>query len=248
MDSSPPISLTLPVLCTIGAAMLALLGGVLFLHNSAIDRFDRQNDIITESMRTELASFKTELKKLDTDVLDVDEKVQEVDTSVAVADFQSDLVKEDVVEVKEDVVGVKDEVVEVKGDVSEVKGEVVEVKEDVIEVKGKVDVIGSDLNDTADKIAVIKSALIVGFKDNEEVKLILTDDRLSMLLPEEVFSNEPKSAAAMDGDTLVEDIVKAKPKRSIAEYCQTLEGSLSVCYEKYLKLAEEKLLIGSIDE
>lgn len=248
MDSSPPISLTLPVLCTIGAAMLALLGGVLFLHNSAIDRFDRQNDIITESMRTELASFKTELKKLDTDVLDVDEKVQEVDTSVAVADFQSDLVKEDVVEVKEDVVGVKDEVVEVKGDVSEVKGEVVEVKEDVIEVKGKVDVIGSDLNDTADKIAVIKSALIVGFKDNEEVKLILTDDRLSMLLPEEIFSNEPKKAAAMDGDTLVADIVKAKPKRSIAEYCQTLEGSLSVCYEKYLKLAEEKLLIGSIDE
>ena len=248
MDSSPPISLTLPVLCTIGAAMLALLGGVLFLHNSAIDRFDRQNDIITESMRTELASFKTELKKLDTDVLDVDEKVQEVDTSVAVADFQSDLVKEDVVEVKEDVVSVKDEVVEVKGDVSEVKGEVVEVKEDVIEVKGKVDVIGSDLNDTADKIAVIKSALIVGFKDNEEVKLILTDDRLSMLLPEEIFSNEPKKAAAMDGDTLVADIVKAKPKRSIAEYCQTLEGSLSVCYEKYLKLAEEKLLIGSIDE
>ena len=248
MDSSPPISLTLPVLCTIGAAMLALLGGVLFLHNSAIDRFDRQNDIITESMRTELASFKTELKKLDTDVLDVDEKVQEVDTSVAVADFQSDLVKEEVVEVKEDVVGVKDEVVEVKGDVSEVKGEVVEVKEDVIEVKGKVDVIGSDLNDTADKIAVIKSALIVGFKDNEEVKLILTDDRLSMLLPEEIFSNEPKKAAAMDGDTLVADIVKAKPKRSIAEYCQTLEGSLSVCYEKYLKLAEEKLLIGSIDE
>ena len=138
--------------------------------------------------------------------------------------------------------------VEVKGDVSEVKGEVVEVKEDVIEVKGKVDVIGSDLNDTADKIAVIKSALIVGFKDNEEVKLILTDDRLSMLLPEEIFSNEPKKAAAMDGDTLVADIVKAKPKRSIAEYCQTLEGSLSVCYEKYLKLAEEKLLIGSIDE
>ena len=135
-----------------------------------------------------------------------------------------------------------------KGDVSEVKVEVVEVKEDVIEVKGKVDVIGSDLNDTADKLAVIKSALIVGFKDNEDVKLILTDDRLSVLLPEAIFSSEPQKAAAMDMDSLVTDNEKKESKRSIAEYCQSIEGSLSACYEKYLKKAEEKFLVGSMGE
>ena len=75
-----------------------------------------------------------------------------------------------------------------------VKEEVVEVKDEVVEVKEKVD-------DTADKLAVIKQALIVGFKDNEAVKLILTDERLSILLPEQLFSSEPQRAAALAAES-----------------------------------------------
>ena len=213
MENHINISLTLPVLCAIGAATIAVLSGAVFLHNSAIDRVERQSDIISTSLRLELSNFKSELTKLDTDVVDVDEKVQEVDSSVAAADIQSDLVKE----------------------------EVVEVMDEVVEVKEKVD-------DTADKLAVIKQALIVGFKDNEAVKLILTDERLSILLPEQLFSSEPQRAAALAAESSGIDLIDSHSKLSIAEFCEGQAGPIVQCYETYLNKAEQKLLISSIDD
>lgn len=122
-----------------------------------------------------------------------------------------------------------------------VKEEVVEVKDEVVEVKEKVD-------DTADKLAVIKQALIVGFKDNEAVKLILTDERLSILLPEQLFSSEPQRAAALAAESSGIDLIDSHSKLSIAEFCEGQGDLLVQCYETYLDKAEQNLLIGSIDE
>ena len=122
-----------------------------------------------------------------------------------------------------------------------VKEEVVEVKDEVVEVKEKVD-------DTADKLAVIKQALIVGFKDNEAVKLILTDERLSILLPEQLFSSEPQRAAALAAESSGIDLIDSHSKLSIAEFCEEQGELLVQCYETYLDKAEQNLLIGSNDE
>ena len=250
MDRPITISTKLSTVTAIGLAMAAVLSAAAYLLTTTVNSLNRQSDIIVTSLRSELASFKIELRKLDTDVVDVDEKVNEVDSTVAVADAESDQVKDDVIEVKEDVVGVKDEVVEVKEDVNEVKVDVVEVKEEVVEVISKVDEIGSNLDDAAEKLDVIKSALIVGFKDNDAVKLLLDDERLSMVLPPVIFSEEPLQGAAIDADSVVGGIVEKDqtPSKTIAQHCRSQEGPLIECYETFLKKAEQELLIGSVDE
>lgn len=250
MDRPITISTNLSTLSAIGAAIIAVLTIAGFLLTTTVSSLNRQSDIISTSVRTELNSFKLELQKLGTNVVVVDEKVNKVDTSVAVADFQTDQVEEDVVEVKKDVGIVKDDVVEVKEDVIEVKDDVVEVKEEVVEVINKVDEIGSDLNDTAGKLDIIKSALVVGFKDNEAVRLLLEDDRLSLLLPQTIFSNEPMQGAAYEGNSQNSDLEVAEndTRTTIAKFCQTQSEPLEKCYAAYLEKAEKRLLIGSIEE
>lgn len=233
MEQKVKLSTVLAILGVIGMVFT----GVGFLLNSTIGTFNRQNDITTSALQSELGLIRAELQKLNSDV---EKKVSAVDTTVAAADLESEQVKEDVVVVMDKV--------------GEMKEDVVEVKEEVVDVKSKVDEIDSNLEDNTNRLVAIKSALVIGFKYNDDVKLLLSDDRLSMSLPNELFTGEPAQGAALDAKPHAKSNSKfqgnpesqsTRTHTTIAEYCASQSEPLASCYKTFLHKAEEQLLIPS---